>query len=391
MSDIWDVVIVGAGPAGLALARGLRLALPNVGVLLLERAEQAAQSVRVGESLPGAASALLSQLGLLDDFLAGPHRPRGAAVATWDTTAPIWQDGLMDPQGPGWHLDRRAFEQLLLQGALSAGASIYWGQRITQVQRCAAQDIWQLTVEQAGLVQHYRARILVDATGRNASVANKLGVRKTHDDSLVCAHAFLTVDNSSIAADKICIASQDTTTRLAAGPDGWWYTVKLPNGLRVLAYHLDAQDPNRQAIKTPEIFLAQARKLPLLAEVLTGYSAAPVQFRAAGTSLLDLIALQQNAPGLLTIGDTAITFDPVSSQGLFHALASAASALKAIQASSLAQPNPCLTPAAMQPFFDEMHRVAQRYLQHWRHTYGGPQRFSARPFWCARRERAALN
>ncbi len=34
-------------------------------------------------------------------------------VASWDDPAPVWFDPLRDPSGPGWHLDRRRFDDSL--------------------------------------------------------------------------------------------------------------------------------------------------------------------------------------------------------------------------------------------------------------------------------------
>ncbi|HWO85501.1 MAG TPA: tryptophan 7-halogenase, partial [Stellaceae bacterium] len=62
-----DVAIVGAGPAGAALAVSLAVA-HRLDVLVLER--EAVPQFRIGETLPGAAAPLLRDLGLLAGFRA---------------------------------------------------------------------------------------------------------------------------------------------------------------------------------------------------------------------------------------------------------------------------------------------------------------------------------
>ena len=364
---------MGAGPAGLALARNLLLQLPTRRVVIIEQQLAPAHEPRIGESLPGAARILLDKLGLWQAFNKDNHHLRGAAVATWDSAMPMWQDGLRDPQGPGWHLDRRAFERMLLNGARELGAELAWGQALHSAVSSGSQ--WQVKCFDHNNERHsYCAPILVDATGRGAHVARKLGMTKSKDDTLLCAHTFL----PSPANDD------DAIMRIAADQQGWWYTVKTPLNLRVLAYHLDAKDPMRKALLTGRQLYAMAMEQPLLAAVFKKYYAytnsqeatAPLFYRPAGTSLMDINALKASAPGFLAVGDALMTFDPISSQGLFHALATAESAV-----SVLAATNAVACENARNQYCTEMQAVSQRYLSHLQATYQGPKRFAQNTFW----------
>jgi flavin-dependent dehydrogenase len=145
----------------------------------------------------------------------------------------------------------------------------------------------------------------------------------------------------------------------------------------VLAYHLDSDNPQWHRLKRGADFLAQARQHPLLAEALADLAPARMQCRPAGTAMLSVEALTSAGEGFLAIGDALYTFDPISSQGLFHSLASAASAANAIVAGSA---------DALQRHRHEMQAVADQYLAHWHGTYQGPARFGDYPFW-QRRQR----
>ncbi|MDQ7733124.1 NAD(P)/FAD-dependent oxidoreductase [Halomonas sp. SpR1] len=357
----FDVVIVGAGPAGLALGTLLR---PEQRVLVLERRALPARSPPIGESLPGAAALLLQRLQLLAAFRESGHRERGAAVSVWDVDRPVWRDAIQDPAGPGWYLDRRKFEQMLRRRALDVGVTLGEGCKQTDIRHRQGQ--WQLDTT----LGSFKAPVLVDATGRNGHLARRLGLQRYADDPLLCLYCFL-----DQAAE-----SQDATMRIQADAHGWWYTVNLPNRQRVLAYHMDVDDPLcRRLLRRPDVFLARAREHALLAEVLEGLAPAHVRGRPAGTSLLEVEQLPKAGSGFLAIGDALLAFDPLASQGLFHSLASATSAAKAIEA-GLHQ--------SLGAYQQEMQAVSQRYLWHLKASYQGPRRFSQATFWQRRQQTA---
>ena len=354
----WDVIILGAGVAGCALAR--RLA-PSHRVLMLEQRSRPAKAPRIGESLPGAARVLLQELGLLERFLSGPHRERGPAVSTWDSDTPVWQDAITDPSGPGWVLDRQAFDDLLHDGASEAGAEWRTGCRRMDINH--DENGWRVHLPFADVT--HRAPILVDATGRTGGVSQQLGLTRTADDPLVCLYSHLPAQEGDHDAG-LCTCADD---------HGWWYSVKLPDEHRILAYHLDINDPLRRSLNDPDAFQRRARRQTLLAQVLGDRSPAPVHHHPAGTALLDIANLTQAGKGFLAIGDALMTFDPISSQGLFHALATAASAHNAIRNGFPENDE------ALVAFQTEMSAVRDRYLHHWQRTYAGPERFSNCSFW----------
>ncbi|GMV31107.1 MAG: hypothetical protein AMXMBFR59_32320 [Rhodanobacteraceae bacterium] len=355
----WDAIIVGAGPAGAALACRLS---PQRRVLLLERSmPRAPTTPRIGESLPGAARVLLQRCGAFDHFLAAGHRERGATVSQWEGDAPNWFDHLRDPHGPGWHLDRARFDADLREAAVAAGASLRIEGGALRASRVG--DHWQIEVDASA--QTHRAPVLVDATGRNAAIARQLGIARHVDDELICLHAYLLPDPND----------EDQCTRIAADINGWWYSVRVPDGQRVLAFHLDADDGELHALRQLPDLLAKARRQTVLADVLPAAADGSVHARPAGSAALDRDAMRRCAPGFFAIGDALLSFDPIASQGIFHALASAESAARALE------PDAVDPSAARDAFLAEMDAVHAHYRQRFVDTYAAPRREGQYAFW----------
>lgn len=356
----WDVIVVGAGPSGASLAT--RLARRHR-VLLLDRRpveHSQEQKPRIGESLPGAAAGLLKRLGVLERFLADGHAERRATLSTWDDATPVWFDPLRDPCGPGWQLQRDVFDNRLLQAARDGGATL--------VRPCGAlhpirQDgLWEVWAPQ--LKQRFQSRILVDATGRQAHLARGIGLRQKRTHTLLCLHLLLPKTAST----------NDCCTRVCAESKGWWYSASLPEGERVLAFHLDPNDSEARTLLRPGALLQKAQRVPLLADVLPSKVKARVHACRADGQVLD----PGDVSGFYAIGDASISFDPIASQGLFHALATAEAAGSAISKELAGED------AAKDAYLAEQRAVHARYQLHHQATYAGPARRFREPFWSSR-------
>ena len=322
---------------------------------------RAVDAPRIGESLPGAARVLLQRIGVYERFLGDGHAQRSATVSAWDRDAPVWFDHLRDPNGPGWHLDRTRFDACLRDAAMAAGAMLI--ERCDRLQASPTDEGWRVDLSVRGEV--HAAPVLVDATGRSAAVARQSGLSHRGDDALICLYAHLPADTSD----------EDACTRLCVDRNGWWYSVRLPSGQRVLAFHLDADDPELKTLRDPELFLAKAKRQLLLADALQSTAVAEVHARPAGSATLDVEALADTPPGFFAIGDAMLAFDPIASQGIFHALASAESAASAIERQS---GNAAST---RKSYLDEMQSVRARYREHLHATYASVVRHRHESFW----------
>lgn len=175
----WDVIVVGAGPAGSATAR--LLAAAGHAVLLLDR-ERFPRAKPCGDCLSAGVTPLLGRLGLLDAVLARrPARLRG-----WRIVAPggasFFGGFGPDPNDPSEParaiaIPRATLDHVLLQGAIAGGAR-FRTVHVTGLLRDRAGRVTGVTgraVDDDAPVE-LRARLVVGADGLRSIVARRLGL-----------------------------------------------------------------------------------------------------------------------------------------------------------------------------------------------------------------------
>lgn len=353
----WDVLVAGAGPAGAVAA--LVLARRGRRVTIVDDVDPAAP--KVGESLPGAARPLLRDVGLLDRVEAGPHLPSAGNVSAWGSDELLCSDAIGSPHGPGWHLDRPRFDHGLRAAAREAGAVLRPG-RVARASRDA--DGWRVELR-AGGEEPLHARWLIDATGRHAALARSAGARRLRDAPLAALYTW-------VAAG---LEDRDTRTLVEAAPDGWWYTARLPDGSRILALHVDAEEA--AGIVRAEGAWAERLERTVYVRKLADASASEAVPRAtdAAGARLDRF----HGDGWLAVGDAALSFDPLSSQGLFDALYTGLRGAEAADAALAGDRAPA------RAYGKRLESVRAAYLRHHRAYYAQERRWPERPFWVRRR------
>lgn len=270
-----DVAVVGAGPAGATIARllalrGLRVALLD-SELMVDRLEVLAPS-----------SMNVLQALQLDEVVSDPTigRPCSGIRRHWNSRTPQFDDFFAMPGGRGYVVDRTRFDSVLRAKAEAAGAEVVIG-RAKSVAR--GPSIFDITVQTGDEAKIVSAPLIVDATGRPASIARRLG--GTH---MMAEH---------LVAEREHVESSRETSQEPVWLDirscgtFWTYSTSGPDGRReswTIRRAGESRVPRRNAVNVSSACLD----------------------RAAGQ-------------GWIAIGDAAAAFDPIASQGLVNALASA--------------------------------------------------------------------
>jgi flavin-dependent dehydrogenase len=341
---VHDVAVCGAGPAGAAVA--CELARRGARVVLFEATRY--DGPRFGETLAPQANPLLRQLGVWDAFFAQQHLPSPGTISLWGSATPVENDFITTGYGEGWHVDRNRFDAMLAQRAADAGAEVRMSLRIERCRR-DADGSWLLEI--AGDV-HGRARLLVDASGRN-------GMRLEADDGRDVYDRLVAIFRRYSYARR----APDLRTIVESAPNGWWYYAPLPGGDALAAFVCDAEH-YREGLSLDDELLGDG----IVAQRLAGGEPSSRHVVAVSSSRRRRL----NGDGWAAAGDAAVSFDPLSGYGLTNALSSALALAEAVAGDSLAA------------YAAALERRFSAYLEQRAEFYALERRWRERPFWARR-------
>ncbi|HVR40367.1 MAG TPA: FAD-dependent oxidoreductase [Thermoanaerobaculia bacterium] len=351
-----DVAVVGGGPAGAALA--ISVAGQGRGVVIIESSDYSA--IRAGETLQPASRALIEKLGVWERFLDDAHVSSHGVASAWGSDELQANDFFVAPRGNGWHLDRSRFDHMLASEAERRGATLLTNARVAGIERIA--DGWRITTRAGACID---CTIVIDATGRRASVARRLGIRRRAFDQL--AGVFGVIANSDPVASSFTI--------IEAVRDGWWYAAQIPRDRVAVAFMSDIDVIRREGMRDAATWMTRLRETRHVNKRAAGSLAQPLSMQAAGSTILDRVT----GEGWLAIGDAASAYDPLSSQGIHKALATAE-----VAAWAIANEN-----------FDEYERTVRAafddYLAARATFYAGERRWPSSLFWARRQRRLVLD
>jgi geranylgeranyl reductase family protein len=299
--ESWDVVVVGAGPAGSSTAA--RLGEAGYRVLLLDR-DRFPRPKPCGECINPAGIHELEGLGALDAVLREPH----AAIAGWRVVPR--SGGTFDGRYPqdrhGIAVARAVFDRVLLDLARERGATVRTGVRVARLLR-GRQGVEGVAVTSENGVEEIRSRLLVGADGLRSVVVRRLGLLKRPPRLRKLA---LTSHVRGLRDVAQC-------GELHIRPRGSIGLAPIGGGLFNLTVVVSGTEAARVAGDRDAYY----------DEVLASYPRLQGAQRVAGvlaTGPFDWPTRTAVADGALLVGDAAGYFDPFTGQGIYRALRGAA-------------------------------------------------------------------
>lgn len=289
-SSHWDLVVVGAGPAGSAAAIAALRARPNARVLILDRFPLGRDKV-CGDGIAPHAVAELERLGV--------HAVRpDENVETVRLVAPGGSDAEASTTSPGYVVPRATFDARLLRAAIEAGAEFEVA-KVTKMKRDAA----SVTVN-----GRWTAPVLIGADGSNSVVRRFAGEPANHGRALAVAvrgYAPTPTD-----APRELTIRWDTQR---AGGLCYAWAFPTAQGTTNIGYGLSAGAADH----------SRAYMERRLAELLPAFDLTGVQL--TGHTLPLTVARPRPAVGrVLLAGDAASLINPFTGEGIYSAIASGA-------------------------------------------------------------------
>ena len=166
MTDRFDVVVVGGGPAGSVAARSLAAA--GYSVALLEK-QRFPRETLCGEFLSAEVAQTISDMGLESEFQALRPNPLKTFTLLPDRSRPISSSLGFTAYG----VKRGAFDAMLLEAAGRAGVTIIQPAEVTGVER--DQQEFVVACKYHREERTYRSRWVIGAYGKSSPLDKRLG------------------------------------------------------------------------------------------------------------------------------------------------------------------------------------------------------------------------
>ncbi len=327
MQHRYDVVILGGAFSGASAAVLLRRELPDLRVLIVEKAT--AFDEKVGEATTEMSAMFLTRRLAMWHHLEREQLPK-EGLRYWFSNEKVTghanaseTGGFIRSTVPAFQLRRDALDEHLLATAVAEGAELWRPAKATDV---AVGDFdHRITVEVGGEMREVSCRWLLDATGRVTFLGRRLNLIERNEEHPTAAIwcRWKNVRHIDDLAVRLGIAQGNIGSRRLGtnhymGYGYWIWVIPLGNGETSIGVVFDKRLVDlHHSRNRAEDFIAFLKAIPALAELLEG--AEPRLDDLRFYSHLPYVTKQYMGRGWSLLGDAAAFLDPYYSPGLDHA------------------------------------------------------------------------
>ena len=315
---IYDVAIIGGGPAG--SVAGAALSRNGRRVVILEK--EKFPRFRVGESLLPASSDTFERIGVKEKLdRAGFLIKHGGEISSACGMARgvyLFRNALNLRWKTSYQVDRSKFDQVLLDHARHCGCDVHYQ---VSVDSCAFEsDAAILSCNQD--TQTFRAKYLIDCSGRNAVLANRLKLKEPYPH-LRKFSVFAYFQGPPLPPDP------DTSlTRMIRADDCWYWVIPMAEGKWSVGVVMDHEYFRSLQLSPEQAFDECIGKQPQVCDrIREAKRFTPVR----ATADFSYRTKKMFGDRWLVAGDAAGFIDPVFSSGVHIAVYSGEQAAIAVQ------------------------------------------------------------